>query len=105
MVRNDFSNLNLNNIVFNWEAFMGCGRGEGRGISGGFPSFKVLKLNADGASQGKPEPAGIGVHQDFKGEVMMMMFSIPIGIRDLEEAEVWPFWKPLKFIWVLFGIS
>jgi len=52
-----------------------------------FKPTMVLKWNVDGSSPGKPGMAGIGgVLRDWNGKVICL-FSIPIGIKDSNEAE------------------
>lgn len=52
-MRKDFSNFNLNDILFNWEACMGCGPSKvRRSVPGYPPPGGVLKFNVDGASRG-----------------------------------------------------
>lgn len=55
LVRKEFWNFNLNDILFNWEACMGyCPFKERRFVSWYPPPIEVLKFNVDGASRGKP---------------------------------------------------
>jgi len=52
-----------------------------------FKPTMVLKWNVDGSSPGKPGMAGIGgVLRDCNGKVICL-FSIPVGIKDSNEAE------------------
>ena len=52
------------------------------------PPLGVVKFNVDGASRGKPGPAGIGgVLRYCKGEVLMM-FSKYVSVGDSNEADV-----------------
>ncbi|XP_077246161.1 uncharacterized protein LOC143886063 [Tasmannia lanceolata] len=52
------------------------------------PSQELMKLNFDGLSLGNPGEAGIGgLYRINKGEVLWA-FSGPIGVADLNEAEV-----------------
>ncbi|XXG72211.1 hypothetical protein AAC387_Pa07g1359 [Persea americana] len=89
LVRKEFSNFSLNDILLNWEACMGCGFSKvRRSIPWSPPPIGVLKFNVDGASSGKPGPACIGgVLRNFKGKVLIM-FSKHIRICDSNEVEV-----------------
>lgn len=48
----------------------------------------ILKFNLDGASRGKPRPTGMGgVLHNSKGEILFM-FSMSVGVKESNEAEV-----------------
>ncbi|KAK3204439.1 hypothetical protein Dsin_018485 [Dipteronia sinensis] len=52
------------------------------------PNVNGLKFNVDGLARGNPGPAGIGgVLKDNKGKVVCL-FSLFVGIRDSNEAEL-----------------
>jgi ribonuclease HI len=56
----------------------------------------VLKWNVDRSSPGKPGPAGIGgVLRDHNG-LLLRLFSIPVGIKDSNEAELLAVVKALE---------
>ena len=53
-IRKEFTNINLNDIIYNWKACMGClPFKERRFVPWSPPPFGVLKFNVDGASRGK----------------------------------------------------
>ena len=53
-IRKEFTNIYLNDIIYNWEACMGClPFKERRSVPWSSPLFGVLKFNVDGASRGK----------------------------------------------------
>lgn len=53
------------------------------------PSLEgVLKFNVDSAKRGKPEPTGIGVLRNSKGEVVLFLFPKNVGIKGSNETEV-----------------
>ena len=72
LVRKEYFNFNLNDILFNWEACMGCGLIKvRRSVPWSPPPTGALKFNVDGVSRGKLGPAGIGVSCNSKGEVLL----------------------------------
>lgn len=68
--RKEFSDLNIDNILHNWGAFLkaGVSKKKRKGCS---PPIGVLKFKVDSAAQGKLGSAGIGgVLRNHKGEVL-----------------------------------
>ena len=89
LIRKEFSNFSLNDILLNWKAWMGCRPSKVRRVVlWSPPSPGVFKFNVDGATRGKQGLAGIGgVLRNSKGEVLFM-FSKRVGVCDSNEAEV-----------------
>lgn len=52
------------------------------------PPHGVLKLNVDGATRGKPGPAGIGGVLRNSSGVVLFMFSKHVGVCNSNEVEV-----------------
>lgn len=68
----------------------------------GPPQQSNWKFNIDGASKGKPRPAGIdGILRNYKRETAIM-FNESVGIKDSNEAEILSSWIAL-IIWKDFG--
>lgn len=88
IVRNEFSNFNLNDVLFNWKTCTGSGLfKERRLVPWSSPPFGVLKFNVHGALMGKPGLGIGGVFRNCRGEVLLM-FSKNVGVRDSKAAEV-----------------
>ena len=87
LVRKEFSNFNLNDILFSWEACMGSGSTTvRRTVSWSPPPHGVLKFNVDGATRGKPGPMGIGGVLRNNSGVVLFMFSKRVGVCDSNEV-------------------
>lgn len=57
----EFSNFSLNDIIFNWEACMGCGPIKvRRTIFLSSPPISVLRFDMDGVARGKTGPVSTG---------------------------------------------
>ena len=89
LIRKEFSNFSLNDIIYNWEACMVCSVPRIMKVEVWCPPARgLLKFNVDGAARGKPGPAGVGgVLRDHKGDVLLM-FSKNVGIKESNETEV-----------------
>lgn len=71
LVRKEFYVFTLNDIILNWEAYIGCGSLKVRNIARwSSPPLGGVKFNVDGAVRGKARQASIGgVLCNSKGEV------------------------------------
>lgn len=87
LIRKEFSDFALNDIMVNWETCMKCGPVKGRRVAQWSPPpLGVLKFNVDRATRGKPGLTGIGgVLCNNNGEVLFR-FSKNGGVCDSNEA-------------------
>lgn len=72
LIKKEFSNINLDDILYNWEVCMGCGLIKERRTVHWSPTLiGALKFNADGAARGRPASVD-GASHNCKGEVLLM---------------------------------
>lgn len=98
MVRKEFVNFTMNDIVYNWEASLSCGGSKKKRVVSWSPPFpRRLKLNVDGVVRDKLGPAGIGgVLRDENGA--LCLFSKGVELRDSNEAEVLAILEVLRIL-------
>lgn len=82
MVRKEFSNIKLLEILFNYEACMVSSPCKEKGVVHWSPPLSSMLNNVDSIARGEPSPAGVGgvLHND-KG-VVLPMLSKHIGVKD-----------------------
>lgn len=95
MIRTEFVNLTLDNILHNWDACLRCCPFKEKEKEF-WLSHGMLKFNIDGAPRGKLGLTGIGgVFRDSNRQVLIM-FSKHIGVENSNEAEVLAYLEAFK---------
>ena len=102
--RNFFSNVNIDNILYNLGACLLIGEAKKRKkVSWSPPPSGCLKFNVVGATCSKPRAAGIGgVLRNHKGEVLYMFSK---NVRDSNEAEALAVLEALRICCRSFKVS
>lgn len=87
VIRKEFKDIHVNDILFFWESCMSCGMTRKmRVILWFLPSHSIFKFNVEWAAG----PAGIGgVLKNLEGMCWhLAMFSMPVDVKDSNEVEV-----------------
>lgn len=89
LIRKEFGNITLNDILLNWEACMGCGpRKVRRLVYWSPPPFVVFKFNIDGAARGKMRQQVLKECFAITKEKRCLCSLKHIGVKESNKVEV-----------------